>query len=68
MTPLADGGATVLPPEQQEARETQESCVYIRADGTKQTTKHRWVWMWDNGEWTNKVRCTTCGRIRETGV
>lgn len=29
--------------------------------------KHSWQWIWLNGEWTGRCRCTTCGQEKEVG-
>lgn len=34
-------------------------------DPVLSTHKHAWNWVWVGGEWTNRVRCTTCGVERE---
>lgn len=26
---------------------------------------HSWMWVWENGKWTTKKRCTTCGVVQE---
>ena len=26
--------------------------------------KHAWNWVWVGDQWTNRVRCTTCGLVR----
>lgn len=28
--------------------------------------KHWWAWVWVNGAWTNRVRCSVCGVERDT--
>jgi len=27
--------------------------------------RHIWVWIWENGEFSNRIRCTTCGEVKE---
>lgn len=53
----ADIGATPAP-----AAPTLDSPCLDPATGRKH--QHHWVWLWAEGTWTDKVRCTNCGSIK----
>lgn len=69
MNQLQDNGATILPPEVEEARANKEVCgPFYDADGSSHTYKHKWEWVWKNNVWTKDARCSTCGKQRENGA
>ena len=50
----SDGGTPLTEHEQAEVNAKMAECMG--------RWKHAKVHVWDNGVWTNKLRCTTCGK------
>lgn len=51
-------GATPLPVDPSDA------CIVVNEAGEKQGYGyHRDSWIHEGGKWTDKVQCTTCGRV-----
>lgn len=64
MSNLPNDGATVAPLIEADKIESAQECP---GDNTGRRFKHMWNWVWHNGVWTDKVQCSTCGKI-ETRV
>lgn len=59
-------GATVKPDWQKEQIVNTDTCKPVNgAEG--QNYQHKDVWVWEGGVVTNKVRCSTCGRVVTKG-
>lgn len=53
-------GATPVPID------PRDQCVMENAQGEMQGYGyHRDQWIWNGSEWTDRVRCTTCGRVAQ---
>jgi hypothetical protein len=60
-----DANGATLKPEWQQAQVVDTDKCQPPGDG--RTYKHKDVWVWEGGVITNKVRCSTCGRVETKG-
>jgi hypothetical protein len=51
----ADDGATPVP------KVLDQSCVTNNPDGSVTKRVHYKKWLWVDGVWTNRLKCSTCG-------
>lgn len=52
---MSDGSTPATAAELEEAAKRNAECMGVRA--------HKLQWIWENGIWTDKLRCTTCGTV-----
>jgi len=61
-TPLQNDGATPVPAYAQDSKEV---CIHEPDNPNSRKGSHCYRWVWVNGDWTNRIRCATCGFERE---